>query len=81
MNSIEALTTFFGWYTLLNLGILMLYLLFASLLHEWAGELIAKLFGITSEAAKVTIFRVFQQYRVAFVMLNAVPYFALLIMS
>ena len=81
MNSLETLTTFFGWCTVINFGVLMLYLLFVSLFHEWAGKLVAKLFGITKEEAKATFFRVFQQYRIAFVMLNVVPFIALSIMS
>ena len=81
MDSIETLETFFGLCTLINFVILLLFLLFISLFHEWAGKLSAKLFGITKEEAKATFFRVFQQYRLAFVMLNVVPYIALTIMS
>lgn len=75
------MTTFFGWGTQINLGIVLLFFLFVSLFHEWVGKFFAKLFGITPEEVKVTIFRVFQQFQIALVMLNGVPYIALLIMS
>ena len=81
MNSLEALATFFGWCIVINFGVIVLYLLFISLFLEWAGKLTAKLFGITKEEAKATFFRVFQQYRLAFVMLNVAPWIALNIMS
>ena len=81
MDSLETLTTFFGWCAVINFGILVLFLLFICLFHEWAGALFAKLFGITKEEAKATFFHVFQQYRLAFVVLNVVPYIALIIMG
>ncbi len=81
MTSIETLATFFGWCTALNFGVLVLVLLFFSVFHEWAGDLSARMFGIAKEEAKATFFRVFQQYRLAFVVLNVVPYIALRIMS
>mgnify|MGYP000001981667 CR=1 FL=1 len=81
MNSIENLATFLGWCTAINFGTLVLLFLLISLFHEWAGKINAKLFGIAEEEAKVTFFRVFLQYRLAFVMLNVAPYVALKIMS
>ena len=81
MTSIETLATFFGWCTVINLGVLVLGLLFFSVFHEWAGEISAKMFGITKEEAKATFFHVFQQYRLAFAVLNVVPYIALKIMA
>ena len=48
---------------------------------SFAGKLSAKMFGVTKEEAKATFFRVFQQYRLAFVVLNLVPYIALTLMA
>ena len=81
MNSIETLATFFGWCAVINFGIILLGFLFFGFAHEFAGNLSAKIFGITKEEAKATNFRVFQQYRLMFVVLNVVPYLALKIMS
>jgi hypothetical protein len=81
MISIKTIATFFGWCTFINFGILLFFLLFMGLGgHEFAGEMSAKLFGITQEQAKSTFFRVFQQYRLAIAFLNLVPYIALKIM-
>ena len=81
MNSIETLATFFGWCTAINIGIILFGLLLWSVFHEGIGNRRAKIFGVTKEEAKVTFFRVFQQYRLAVAVLNVVPYIALEIMA
>ncbi len=81
MNSIETLATFFGWCAVINIGIILFGALKLSLFHEWVAKLNAKIFGITKEEAKRGVFHVFQQYRLAFVVLNAVPYIVLKIMA
>ena len=81
MNSIETMTTFFGWCAGINFAFLLLGAAFFGAAHEWAGRINAKIFGVTNEEAKATLFRVFQQYRLAFVALNVVPYVALKMMG
>jgi len=81
MNSIENLATFFGLCAVINFGIILLAVLFFGFAHEFTGNISAKIFGVTKEEAKATIFRVFQQYRLAFMVLNVVPYIALKIMA
>ena len=81
MNSIETLTTFLGWCTIINLGIILFILLVFSVAHEPFGKLFAKIFGVTKQEAKVAVLHVFLQYRLAFAVLNLVPYIALLIMA
>ena len=81
MNSIETLATFFGWCSVINIGIILLFLMFVSAFHEGFGEISARMFGVTKEEAKATFFRIFMQYRIAFAVLNLVPYIALKIMA
>jgi hypothetical protein len=81
MNSIETLATFFGWCAVINIGVIVLFLVFLTVFHEFVGKLSAKMFGVTKEEAKTTFFRIFLQYRLAFVLLNLVPYVALKIMA
>jgi len=81
MDSIETLATFFGWCTVINAGIVLLALSVFGVAHEWVGRMSAKVFGVTNEEAKVTLFCVFQQYRLALVVLNLVPYVTLKIMT
>ena len=81
MNSIQTLATFLGWCTVINIGVILFLLLVLSVFREGIGELSAKMFGITKEEAKATFFRIFMQYRLAFAILNLVPYIALKIMA
>ena len=81
MNSIETLATFFGWCAVINIGAALLFLLVFSLFHDVFATLTAGMFGVTKEEAAVTFFRMFQQFRLALLVLNIVPYIALKIMS
>ena len=79
MNSIEALTTFFGWCTVINivilLGLLVRGIVVRKLkLAEWA-------FGVSEEEVKTAYMNVFMQYRSAILILNVTPYIALKVMA
>ena len=81
VNSIDTLTTFLGWCVVLNIAVMLVAVLLMSVAREAVGKINAKLFGVTHEEAKITLFRVLQQYRVAVAVLNVVPYVALRIMA
>jgi hypothetical protein len=81
MNSIEILATFFGWCTVINIGVLLIAGLTWILVKEGIIELAARMFGVTKEDMKVTLMRVLAQYRAAIIVLNLVPYVALKIMA
>ena len=81
MISIESLATFFGWCTVINVGLIFFIMLLWNFFHEGIARIHAKIFGVTAEEAKVTFFRVFQQYRLALAVLNLVPYVVLKIMA
>ena len=81
MDSIETFATFIGWCTVINIGFILLAMLVLSVFRERLATLNSKLFGVTKEEAKVTLFRVYYQYRFAFIFLNLVPYIVLKIMS
>ena len=83
MNSIETLATFFGWCVVINIGILLAFLLVMSVVNKdgFVIKLSMRIFGNTKEDTLATLFRVFQQYRLLFVVFNVVPYVALKIMA
>ncbi len=81
MSGIETLATFFGWCTVLNVGVILIFVLFLSAFHEGIAGINAKIFGVSSEEAKATLFNIFMQYRIAVAVLNFVPYIALKIME
>ena len=49
MNSIETLATFFGWCTVINIGVVLVFLLFFSLFHDIFAKLSAKMFGVDQD--------------------------------
>ena len=81
MNSIETLTTFFGWCTVINFGLLFIGGLFWILIKEGASGFAATMFGVTKEEVKAAFFRGLMQYRAAIFILNLVPFIALKIMA
>ncbi|MFC1482125.1 DUF6868 family protein [Candidatus Neomarinimicrobiota bacterium] len=80
MDSVETLATFFGWCTVINFGFLLLIFVATPLL-KFGITIIASIFGVTEEEAKITVLTVIMQYRMAIVLLNLVPYVALKIMA
>ncbi len=79
MTSIETLTTFFGWCSVINivilLGLLVRGIVVRKLkLAEWA-------FGVSEEEVKTAYVNVFMQYRSAILILNVTPYIALKVMA
>ena len=80
MNSIDTLTTFFGWCTVINIGLICFLKFLLCVFHAGLGRLNAKFFGVTEAEAKAINLRVLMQYRLAFLMLVLIPYIALKIM-
>ncbi len=78
---IETLATFFGWCAVINFGAIVFVFAFIRVYHEWFGKLGARFFGVSQEDAKAAFFRVFLQLRLAFFVLNLVPFVALKIMT
>ncbi len=77
MTSIETLTIFFGWCSVINIGFLLLLLLRGIIVRKLA----AKVFGVTTEEVKAAYMNVFMQYRNATLVLSVTPYIALKIMA
>ncbi len=81
MASLETITAFVGWCAVVNIGVLILALIAIGLMHDFIGELTGKIFGVGSEDTKIVLLTVFQQYRLAVIFLNLVPYIVLKIMA
>lgn len=81
MDSIDTLATFFGWCTVINIGVLVFGGLAWAIVKEGISELAARMFGVSAEAVKATLFHVLMQYRAAILLLNLVPYVALRIVA
>jgi hypothetical protein len=80
--TIDQLATFFGWCTVINVGLILLIVLFTAMANKegFPFGVAARIFGVTKEDVRITHLRVIQQYRLAVVTLNIIPYIALKIM-
>ena len=81
MDSLTIVTTFLGWCTIINIVIILMFLIIWSNAQDSFGDITARMFGVSQDEVKATVFRVFMQYRIAFAVLNLVPYLALKIMQ
>jgi hypothetical protein len=80
MASIEVLATFFGWCSLINIGVLVFSTVVLVLMKESISGFHARLFGVKQEVLPPLYFAYLAQYKVAILVLNLVPYLALKLM-
>jgi Family of unknown function (DUF6868) len=76
---IQKLILFFMWCTIINLALLVLgilvYILSPDLVYNMQGEL----FHITRESFNLAVYSFFSVFKIFWLVFNAVPYAALLI--
>ena len=77
MSSIETLTTFFGWCSVLNLGMLSLATLAVVLMRDMMFSIHGKIFGLGETDLSRAYFQYLAQYKIAVIVFNLVPYVAL----
>ena len=79
--SIEAWTEFFGWCTVLNIGLYLLTIAGLSLARGLAARINARIFGISEEEVLRGAFRYVANYKLAITLFCFVPWLALTIMT
>jgi hypothetical protein len=80
MISIETVTEFFGWCTVLNLILFTASSLLLMVSKDLVSGFHGKLFGISQQEVKLTYFQFMGNYKIAIIVLNLIPYIALKIM-
>ncbi|MCA9316187.1 MAG: hypothetical protein R3F05_12750 [Planctomycetota bacterium] len=81
MGSIEAWTRFFGWCTVLNLGMYLISVVAVLTMRGFILRRNARWFGIPEEEVLRTTFRWIATYKLALIMLALVPWLALKLMA
>jgi hypothetical protein len=79
--TIDTLTNFFMWCTILNAGMLLVSLVLILALKNVAFKMHGKLFGITRDAFNTTIYGFLGFWKVVIIVFNVVPWIALLIVK
>ena len=78
---IEVLRAFLGWCTVLNGACLLMGFLFIALAGDWVYRMHSKWYPIKREAFTLTMYGFMGGMKILFLMLNLVPYVALVIMG
>ena len=81
MNSLETLTTFFGWTVVLNIALLGLSTILVVTLRSSISRLHARLFALSEQDVSRAYFQYLAQYKIAVIVLSLVPYAALKLMA
>lgn len=81
MYSIETITEFLGWCSVINMGLLILSSILTILIRKIAIRFHSKLFNVDEKYLSEAYFQYLGQYKIAILMLNIVPYVALKIMG
>ena len=81
MNSLETVTTFLGWCSVINILILTVTSLFLMFAKGFVSGIQSKILGIEPENLQNIYVHYLGNYKIAIFMLNVVPYFALKIMA
>jgi hypothetical protein len=81
MDSIDTLAIFFGWCTVINLGIYLLTVVSVTLLRGMALRINTWIFAISEEDFSRVSFQYVGAYKLAITVLCFTPYVALKIMS
>ena len=81
MNSLETLTTFLGWCTVINIGMLTFAAIALGFMRVPVTKIHAKMFDLNEADLSRAYFQYLAQYKIAVIVLNLVPYIALKIMA
>ena len=81
MITIESMREFLGWCSVINIGIMTLMGIFLLVLRNPISRLHAKLFDMDERSVSRDHFRFLAQYKIAYLVLNIVPYIALRIIG
>ena len=81
MGSTEWLTQFFGWCTVLNIGIYMLTVFGLTVMRGFVYQVNAKLFGISEQDFAPIAMQYLGHYKLAITILCFVPWVALKIIA
>ena len=80
MISIETLTEFFGWCSVINIGVLMVAAFALVVIRKPIVKIHAKMFGLNESELSLLYIQYLGNYKIALIVLNLVPYIALKLM-
>lgn len=81
MFTLQTLTEFLGWASVINIGILLITSVLLILMRETIMHIHSKMFGLDTKHLSKAYFQYLAQYKILIYVFNIVPYIALKIMG
>ena len=81
MNSLDAITAFFGWTTIINFALLFFSSITVIAARESIARLHGRMFGLESADLSRAYFQYIAQYKIAIIVFSLTPYIALKLMA
>ncbi len=81
MNNMEQLIGFFGWMSVVNIGLLLLISLILVVMKETVSVIHGKMFSVNEGELKIIYFKYLANYKLLIFVFNLVPYIALKILA
>ena len=81
MDTIEVMREFFGWCSVINIGLLVLSSILIIAVRGIVSRMHAKMFDLDESDVRRAYFQYLSQYKIAIIVFNIVPYFALKVMG
>jgi hypothetical protein len=81
MNSLDVVTTFFGWTTVINFVLLAVSTISVIAMRESISRMHGKMFGLEPVDLSRAYFQYIAQYKIAIIVFSLTPYVALKLMS
>jgi len=79
--TVELIAAILGWCTLINFGLLIWWLLFVVIAHDWTYRLHTKWFKISQEQFDAIHYSLMGVFKIGVITFNLVPYLALRIVA
>lgn len=81
MNTIELLREFFGWCSIINIGLILFSTIFLIFLREPISRIHSKFFNLKNDDLSHSYFNFLAHYKIFIIVFNIVPYITFKIMS
>ena len=79
--SIEELRAFFGWCSIINIGILLVWFVEFVLMRDWIYKIHTKWYKLSDERFDAIHYGAIAVYKLAVIVFNVIPYIALRIIA
>ena len=79
--TIDILREVLGWCAVINIGLLIFLAIFMVFLRGPISRIHAKMFNLNESDISLAYFRYLAQYKIAIIVFNIIPYFALRIVG